>query len=126
MPVIRLIAIALLLVGLPSRLPALEVNMLTGGPTGTYIQIGRDIAKAASACGIEMTVHESAGSLENFLGVRQRPRTQFGIVQSDVLEYLKTFAADDPEVSRAIFASASPFRSTTRRCIFWRGGRSAA
>ncbi|MGC9447626.1 TAXI family TRAP transporter solute-binding subunit [Cereibacter johrii] len=103
MPVIRLIAIALLLVGLPSRLPALEVNMLTGGPTGTYIQIGRDIARAASACGIEMTVHESAGSLENFLGVRQRPRTQFGIVQSDVLEYLKTFAADDPEVSRAIF-----------------------
>ncbi|ULB11634.1 TAXI family TRAP transporter solute-binding subunit [Cereibacter azotoformans] len=103
MPVARLIAIALLLVMLPARSPAVEINILTGGPTGTYIQIGRDIAKAAEECGLGMTVHESAGSLENFLGVRQRPVTQFGIVQSDVLEYLKTFAANDPEVSRAIF-----------------------
>ncbi|MGP3698116.1 TAXI family TRAP transporter solute-binding subunit [Rhodobacter sp. NSM] len=103
MPVARLIAIALMLFALPSRAPAVEINMLTGGPTGTYIQIGRDIAAAAATCGLDMTVRESAGSLENFLGVRQRPLTQFGIVQSDVLEYLKTFAADDPEVSRAIF-----------------------
>jgi TRAP transporter TAXI family solute receptor len=47
-------------------------------------------------------VRESAGSLENFLGVRQRRFTQFGIVQSDVLEYLRTYAADDPSIARAI------------------------
>ncbi|MCE6970067.1 MULTISPECIES: TAXI family TRAP transporter solute-binding subunit [Rhodobacterales] len=103
MPVLRLIAIALMLAALPKPSAAVETNILTGGPTGTYIQIGRDIAAAAGECGISMTVHESAGSLENFLGVRQRRATQFGIVQSDVLEYLKTFAADDPEVGRAIF-----------------------
>jgi hypothetical protein len=47
-------------------------------------------------------VRESAGSLENFLGVRKRRFTQFGIVQSDVLEYLRTYASDDPDIARAI------------------------
>src|SRR5690606_16125164 len=53
-------------------------------------------------CGLTLDVVESAGSLENFLSVRQRRHTQFGIVQSDVLEYLKTYAAEDPAIARAI------------------------
>ncbi|RYH02834.1 TAXI family TRAP transporter solute-binding subunit [Salipiger sp. IMCC34102] len=77
-------------------------NILTGGPTGTYIQIGRDIADLVGACGQTLTVRESAGSLENFLGVRQRPATQFGIVQSDVLEYLRTYSAQDPAIQEAV------------------------
>jgi len=80
----------------------LEKNILTGGPTGTYIQFGNDIAELMGDCGQTLIVNESAGSLENFLGVRQRPRTQFGIVQSDVLEYLQTYSADDPAIARAI------------------------
>ncbi len=80
----------------------LERNILTGGPSGTYIKFGRDIAGLAAGCGITLNVHESAGSLENFLGVRNRPQTQFGIVQSDVLEYMKTYAAGDPAIARAL------------------------
>lgn len=79
-----------------------EKNILTGGPTGTYIQFGKDIAGLMGSCDQTLTVRESAGSLENFLGVRQRPSTQFGIVQSDVLEYLQTYSADDPAIARAI------------------------
>ena len=79
-----------------------ERNILTGAPTGTYIQFGRDIAEIAESCGLTLGVDESAGSLENFLGVRKRRNTQFGIVQSDVLEYLRTYAADDPDIARAI------------------------
>ncbi len=88
---------------LPLSASAFERNILTGGPTGTYIQIGRDMSDIASACGIELNVRESAGSLENFLGVRKRRHTQLGIVQSDVLEYLKTYSSEDPEIARAIF-----------------------
>jgi TRAP transporter TAXI family solute receptor len=87
---------------LPARAQEFEKNILTGGPTGTYIQFGRDIAGVADACGITLNVQESAGSLENFLGVRKRRFTQFGIVQSDVLEYLRTYASDDPDIARAI------------------------
>ncbi|MCL6286194.1 TAXI family TRAP transporter solute-binding subunit [Ruegeria sp. 2012CJ41-6] len=79
-----------------------EKNILTGGPTGTYIQIGRDISNLMAGCGQTLIVNESAGSLENFLGVRRRRATQFGIVQSDVLEYLKTYSANDPDIARAI------------------------
>ena len=88
---------------LPSAASAFERNILTGGPTGTYIQIGGDLSGLTAACGIKLNVRESAGSLENFLGVRKRRHTQLGIVQSDVLEYLKTYSSDDPEIARAIF-----------------------
>lgn len=86
----------------PAQAQEFEKNILTGGATGTYIQFGRNISEIAAKCGVTLNVVESAGSLENFLGVRKRRFTQLGIVQSDVLEYLKTFAADDPSVARAI------------------------
>lgn len=86
----------------PATAQEFEKNILTGGPTGTYIQFGRDIAGLFEQCGQTLNVQESAGSLENFLGVRKRRSTQFGIVQSDVLEYLQTFSANDPDIARAI------------------------
>ncbi len=79
------------------------LNILTGGPSGTYIQFGRDLSRELGRCNLSLNVQESAGSLENFLGVRKRRHTQFGIVQSDVLEYLKTYATQDTDVARAIF-----------------------
>jgi hypothetical protein len=79
-----------------------EKNIMTGGPKGTYIQIGRNIAALGEKCGYKLNVLESAGSLENFIGVRQRKSTQFGIVQSDVLEYLKTYEANDREIQEAV------------------------
>lgn len=97
----RLVALTLAL-SLPAAAQEFEKNILTGGPNGTYIKIGRDISALASQCGQTLNVRESAGSLENFLGVRQRRFTQFAIVQSDVLEYLRTFAADDPDIARTI------------------------
>ncbi len=85
----------------PPQAPA-EYKIVTASKSGTYIQIGRDIAALGAECGLPLNVVESAGSLENFIGVRNRRNTQFGIVQSDVLEYLKTFEANDPEVQQAV------------------------
>ena len=79
-----------------------ERNIMTGGPTGTYIRIGQDLAGLGAECGLTLNVVESAGSLENFVGVRKRRNTQFGIVQSDVLEYLKTYEANDSEIQDAV------------------------
>lgn len=102
--VMQALAAGLALLLTPGDLPAqeFEKNILTGGPTGTYIQFGRDISGLMEQCGQTLNVVESAGSLENFLGVRQRRATQFGIVQSDVLEYLKTYSASDRDIARAI------------------------
>jgi uncharacterized protein len=84
----------------PSAAQEIELNIVTGGPAGTYIQFGRDIAALGEACGQTLNVRESAGSLENAVAVRDRPVTQFGIVQSDVLEYLQTFREENPELGR--------------------------
>jgi uncharacterized protein len=97
------VAIATLIVASPANAAdTFEKNIMTGGPKGTYIQIGRNIAALGEKCGLKLNVVESAGSLENFIGVRQRRNTQFGIVQSDVLEYLKTYEANDPEIQQAV------------------------
>ena len=98
----RAVLLAASFAALPAMAQEFEKNIMTGGPTGTYIQFGRDMAGIAAECDLTLNVQESAGSLENFLGVRQRRFTQFGIVQSDVLEYLTTYAADDPDIARAI------------------------
>jgi TRAP transporter TAXI family solute receptor len=92
---------ALMITGVASA-AELEKNIMTGGAKGTYIKIGRDIAGLGKACGQTLNVVESAGSLENFIGVRNRKNTQFGIVQNDVLEYLKTFEANDPQIQQAV------------------------
>jgi len=76
-----------------------EVNIMTGGATGTYIQIGKDIAALAEQAGRDnVIVMESAGSMENIFAVRSRPQTQFGIVQSDVLDFIRTFRSEDAEM----------------------------
>ncbi|MEL6774344.1 MAG: TAXI family TRAP transporter solute-binding subunit [Pseudomonadota bacterium] len=102
----RALCLGLLLPALtvpPATASDFATTIMTGVPGGTYIEIGRDISRIAGECGLTVNVTESAGSLENFLAVRQRPNTQFGIVQNDVLEYFKTFQADDPVIRRALF-----------------------
>ncbi len=74
----------------------LEVNIMTGGASGTYIQFGRDIAQLAASAGRDnVLVVESAGSMENIMAVKNRSHTQFGIVQSDVLDFIRTFRSED-------------------------------
>jgi TRAP transporter TAXI family solute receptor len=98
-----LVAMLALVTGPAAAQQEFEKAVMTGGATGTYIQIGRDLAGLMAQCGQTLNVIESAGSLENFMGVRKRSNTQFGIVQNDVLEYLKTYSANDPDVARAIY-----------------------
>ncbi len=80
-----------------------EKNIMTGGPNGTYIQIGRNLASLGAECGLTLNVNESAGSLANLVAVKKRSNTQFGIVQSDVLEYVNTYARNDEKLKRSLF-----------------------
>ncbi len=79
---------------------AFEVNIMTGSPTGTYIQIGNDIAALARAIDMDVNVVQSQGSMENIEAVRDRRYTQFGIVQSDVLDFIRTFKNEDRAMRR--------------------------
>ena len=77
---------------------------IMGGPgTGTYIKVARDIGDLAASCGLDVEVLESEGGFENFLAVRKRRFTQFGMTQSDILEYVRTYAAEDAAIQSAAF-----------------------
>ncbi|MFV0408457.1 MAG: TAXI family TRAP transporter solute-binding subunit [Paracoccus sp. (in: a-proteobacteria)] len=78
----------------------IEANILTGGSAGTYIQIGRDISAVAQSQGVNLIVNESNGSMENIYGVYNRPQTQLGIVQNDVLDFIRNIRKDNAELNR--------------------------
>ena len=67
--------------------PPTPYKIVTASERGTYIQIGRDIAKfVAPAAGIELEVLPSAGSAENVQRLRYESGVHFALVQSDVYQ----------------------------------------
>ena len=86
-----------------------EVNIMTGGPSGTYIQIGKDIAALAASTDWKINAVESQGSMENIEAVRERLYTQFGIVQSDVLDFIRTFRSEDAAMRRIVRSTRIAF-----------------
>jgi hypothetical protein len=66
----------------------IQMGIMTGGPKGTYYQFGLNLQELAKRAGIELRVDNSKGSVENIYAVYQKPKTQLGIVQSDVLAFV--------------------------------------
>ena len=66
-----------------------KIGLITGSTSGTYIQIGKDIAHLAQQTGVDVRVYESNGSIENIAAVFEKDHVQLGLVQSDVLGYLQ-------------------------------------
>jgi TRAP transporter TAXI family solute receptor len=71
-----------------------DLAIMTGGKKGTYYQFGLDLQKLAISKDINLSVVNSKGSIENLYAVYQRPRTQMGIVQSDVLAFVSRVQND--------------------------------
>ncbi len=65
-----------------------SLGIVTGGSSGTYIKIGKDISSLLQRHNIELDVHESRGSLDNIKDIYKAPHAQMGIVQSDVLAFI--------------------------------------
>jgi hypothetical protein len=76
--------------------PALAVDMglITGSDKGTYYQFGLNLQRLVKQGDIDLNVYTSKGSVENIYAVFQRPATQMGIVQSDVLAFVSRVQTD--------------------------------
>ena len=84
---ITTLAAAALCLGSAAALAATEYKIVTASARGTYIQIGRDIAKfVAPDADIDLEVLPSAGSAENVQRMRYEPGVKFAMVQSDVYQ----------------------------------------
>jgi len=111
--------IAVLLFVPPSQ--AFEMTLMTGREKGTYYQFGLDLQQLTKSRGIELEVQPSTGSIENLYAVFQRPRTQVGIVQSDVLAFV-TRVQSNPTLVRIAQKTKLVFPCTMKRCT-WSAGR---
>jgi TRAP transporter TAXI family solute receptor len=66
---------------------ATQYKIVTASERGTYIQIGRDLARfVAPEADIDLEVLPSAGSAENVRRLRFEPGVKFALVQSDVYQ----------------------------------------
>jgi uncharacterized protein len=87
--ILRIAVLSLAAAGSALALAVEPVGMVTGSPTGTYFQFGRDMKEMAAKEGLAIEVKESSGSLKNIERINSDENAAFGIVQSDVLGYLK-------------------------------------
>ena len=83
---------------------AVEYKIVTASERGTYIQIGRDLAKfVAPDSDIALEVLPSKGSADNLNRLRYEANVKFAIVQSDVYQaFLDFAAAGNAEAGRLI------------------------
>lgn len=101
----RLIPLLLTLSLLPAIAQArAEFKIVTASERGTYIQIGRDLAKyIAEPADISLEVLPSKGSADNVARLRDEPGVKFALVQSDVYQaFLDQAASGNRSAGRII------------------------
>lgn len=101
---VRLFALAMAGSSMPGYALAQEHDrsIMASMEGGSQTMIARDIAELGNKCGLPLNVVDSHGSLENFFGVRNRHNTQFGIVDSDILNYLSAYRGTNSDVLQAM------------------------
>jgi TRAP transporter TAXI family solute receptor len=90
----RLSVTVSLVIALASVSFAADLGIITGGDKGTYYQFGLNLQSLAKQSGTSLSVYTSKGSIENVYAVYQKPATQLGIVQSDVLAFVGRVQSD--------------------------------
>jgi len=84
-----MIVVAILFwMGMSGISSAVDLGVMTGSKKGTYFQFGLNMMEVARKYGFDLHVYNSRGSVENVYAVYKRPKTQMGIVQSDVLAFV--------------------------------------
>jgi len=81
-------------IGTATPASAVDMGIITGSEKGTYYQFGLNLQRLVKQHDINLTVATSKGSVENVFAVYQRPTTQLGIVQSDVLAFVARVETD--------------------------------
>ncbi len=83
---------------------AVDMKIVTASERGTYIVLGRDLAKfVAPDADIQLEVLPSAGSVENVRRLRHEAGVKFALVQSDVFQgYMDQAAQGNREAGQMI------------------------
>ncbi|WPD23929.1 MAG: TAXI family TRAP transporter solute-binding subunit [Candidatus Electrothrix aestuarii] len=87
---VNLLFTAVICLSIFSSVQAAELSITTGGEKGTYFRIGSDISTLVRQHGLGLDVMASKGSLDNIDKLYERRYSRLAIVQSDILEYLRS------------------------------------
>lgn len=79
-----------------------EINLMAGPAGSTAKAVVEDIASLARECGLNPVVNQTNGALDNLLAVKNNRYTQFGLIQADVINFLKTFESFDPNIATTL------------------------
>jgi uncharacterized protein len=83
--------------------PTVSYKIVTASERGTYIQIGRDLARfVAPQAGIQLEAMPSKGSADNVSRLRYDTNVKLAIVQSDVYQAFLDYAAKDNQEAAAL------------------------
>ncbi|WP_157268122.1 TAXI family TRAP transporter solute-binding subunit [Azohydromonas aeria] len=105
MRIVRIaVALACTWAALAAQAAAVEYKIVTASERGTYIQIGRDLARfVAPEADIALEALPSAGSSENVMRLRSEPGVKLALVQSDVYQaFLDKATAGNPQAAETI------------------------
>lgn len=75
------------------------INLMAGPEGSTAMKVSQDIAGLARECGLDPQVQPTQGGLDNLIAVKEKQYTQFGIIQNDVIDYLRSFETIDPAIA---------------------------
>src|SRR5215813_14800640 len=89
-----IVATVVLTLGMAGPSLAADMGIATGSEKGTYYQFGLNLQRLMKPHNINLTVAPSKGSVDNIFAVYQRPATQLGVVQSDVLAFVARVETD--------------------------------
>jgi uncharacterized protein len=96
-------AMLFIVIGFANVALAVDYKIVTASPRGTYIEIGRDLAKfIAPAADINLEALPSAGSTENVRRLRYEPGVKFALVQSDVYQAYLDLASSGNREARGL------------------------
>jgi hypothetical protein len=98
------VALACGLAAWAAQAGSIDYKIVTASERGTYIQIGRDLARfVAPEADINLESLPSAGSAENVQRLRSEPGVKLALVQSDVYQaFLDRAAAGNPQAAETI------------------------
>ncbi len=87
----------------PAEDDSSAIGMVTGPKTGTYIAVGRDIAREAAKEGVRVNVFDSKGSVDNIARITSKEKVGLAIVQSDVMGFLsRSKSKDSMEIAKKL------------------------
>jgi TRAP transporter TAXI family solute receptor len=86
--------------------PRTELTILTGGESGTYYAVARDLERLldeiAPDAGVDLDVVPTQGALQNAIEVFRHDAIHLGITQLDVVSYLSIYGKDNAEARRVV------------------------